>query len=49
MLKNVPTSLSEPVMNIKLALKLLILGGYNNVIGGMGQQYFFTQQSMDAL
>ena len=46
MLKNVPISLSRPVMIIKLALKLCHsyilrnIGGYNNLIGGMGRQYF---------
>ena len=40
MLKNVPISLSGPV--IKLALKQATLGGYNNLIGGMGQQYFLN-------
>ena len=45
MLENVPISLSGPAMNIKLALKLChfdTLGGYNNLIGGMGLQYFYT-------
>ena len=36
--------LSGPVVNIKLSLKLChfeaTLGGYNNLIGGMGWQYF---------
>ena len=46
MLKNVPISLSGPIMNIILALKpchfdiLSNIGGYNNLIGGMGRQYF---------
>ena len=43
MLKNVPISLSGPVMN-KLALKLchfdILSNIYNNLIGGMGRQYF---------
>ena len=41
MLKNVPIiSLSGPVMNIKLACHFDTLGGYDNLIGGMGRQYF---------
>ena len=46
MLKNVPISLSGPVMNIKLEtlsfdiLSNIGLGGYNNLIGGMGWEYF---------
>ena len=48
MLKNVPISLSGPVMIIKLALKLCHfyilrnIGGYNNLSGGMGRQFFYT-------
>ena len=33
MLKNVPISLSGPVTNIKLVLKLCHFDGYNNLMG----------------
>ena len=52
MLKNIPISIPGPVMNVKLALKQILyatLVGYNNLIGGMGRQYFFTQQYIDTL
>ena len=40
MLKNVPISLSGPVMNIKILSFKATLGGYNNLIGGIGRNFF---------